>query len=71
MVSSTRIDRINSVIKRTNLIRYSNGMSIPKGMKAAIFPKPTKFITVGCRRSDKSGSLKKPSGRNMNVYSEI
>ncbi|MNN98004.1 hypothetical protein D3C81_2172890 [compost metagenome] len=67
-VSTTRMDRINPVMKRTKLVRYNNGNSMPKGMKAAMFPIPTKSISVGCRRSERPGTLKKSSGKKIKVY---
>jgi hypothetical protein len=41
---------------------------MPKGMKAAMFPKLTASIRVGWSRSDKPGTLKKPSGTHKKVY---
>ncbi|CCF12588.1 hypothetical protein BLGI_474 [Brevibacillus laterosporus GI-9] len=50
------------------MVRYNNGINMPKGMKAAMFPKSIKSISVGCRRSYRPGSLKKLSGKKIKVY---
>ncbi|MNP79596.1 hypothetical protein D3C76_1774770 [compost metagenome] len=65
------MERINNVMNRIKLVRYNNGINMPKGIKAAMFPKPTRSITVGCRISDRPGSLKKSSGKKIKVYSVL
>jgi hypothetical protein len=57
------ITNINNVMNFLKRVRYSNGIMIPKGIKAAMFPKSYNQDIVSF------GNLRRiPSGTNINVY---